>query len=127
MRTIRFQQPIMSNRTFQRRSLRSGLLAVALILLASCNQPINVFKKNPKPHTTREELREELDRFADYYEASVRTAAEEIADRTGDSHMKRLGLIWQMQTIPKARDALDQPNPLAAMIDLWTLSVRQLE
>src|SRR5262245_53958622 len=127
MRPLRFEQPIMSNRTYQRRPVSSGLIATALILLASCNGPGNPFQKSRKPHTPKEELREELGRVADFCEASVRTAAEEIAGRNNGSRMKRLRLIWQKQTIPKARDALDQPNPLAAMIDLWTLSVRQRE
>src|SRR5438132_1249868 len=113
MRTIRFEQPVMSNRIFRHCLTKSACFGLALILLSSCNGPVpNPFRKPPKPYTSREELRDELDQFADFFEATVRTASEEIADRTGDSHVKRVGLIWQMQTIPKARNALDQPNPL---------------
>ena len=73
---------------------------------------------------TKEELRDKLDAYQDNFEASVRRACDLLVDAEDSRRFKRLTLIWQMRVLPMSRDAVDQDNPIAGLVDMWVLAVR---
>lgn len=126
MRQLNIEQVFMSGRRIR---VLSGWVVLggisAALLGASCNRPIgSIFKKPPAPRTSQEELREDLQTYSDFLETSIRRATEELSSRSNDTRTKRLCLMWQMEVIPKAHSAMDQSNPLASLLDLWTLTLR---
>lgn len=73
---------------------------------------------------TREELRDKLEACQDNFEAIVRRACDQLVDAEASRRVKRLTLIWQMRILPMSRDAIDQENPIAGLVDIWVLAVR---
>ena len=126
MRRLKLEQVIMWPKST--RPARASVFAClgAVLLTAACDRPINsIFKKKQQLRTSQEELREELGTYADYMESAIRRATEELTEKSEGTRTKRLCLIWQMEIIPKAHNAMNQANPLACLLDLWTLALRQ--
>lgn len=73
---------------------------------------------------TKEDLRNSLEACQDNFEATVRRACDQLVDAAGSRRVKRLTLIWQMRILPMSRDAIDQENPIAGLVDIWVLAVR---
>lgn len=73
---------------------------------------------------TKEELRDKLEACQDNFEATVRRACDQLVDAEASRRVKRLTLIWQMRILPMSRDAIDQENPIAGLVDIWVLAVR---
>ncbi len=73
---------------------------------------------------SREELGDQLAQFEDTYEAVIREAAERIAALDPGKRTRRLVLLWQTRMLPMARDALNQDDPVHALLDVWALCLR---
>lgn len=73
---------------------------------------------------TKEELRDKLEAGQDNFEATIRRACDLLVEAEGGRRVKRLTLIWQMRILPMSRDAINQDNPIAGLVDLWVLAVR---
>ncbi len=109
---------------------RIVLLMLAALVTGGCSgaRPItsSAFARSPGT-TSKEELRDALNQFEDNFEATIQRAADELTEQSPTPRVRRLVLIWQMQLFPKARKALDQSNPVASFLDLWTLCLRMVQ
>lgn len=103
-------------------------LLAALVFSAGCNNSNQKLSIRHQPSTenllSKEELHEKLHQFEDTFEANIRRVCEELVMANPTRRVKRLTLIWQMRILPMARNALDQENPLGALLDAWTLCIR---
>ena len=68
---------------------------------------------------TQLQLREELKDFADRFEYTVSSAANEIRTESPDPAMCVRAVYWQLFTIPSVRRSAVSNNPVAALVDIW--------
>lgn len=105
------------------RWLPVSLVPIVIPQLAGCAQ---LLKPSPVHQgITQEELQDRINHSQDMYEAIVRRACDAIVAANDTRQARRLTLLWQMRLIPMSRAITEQPNPLANLVDLWTLCVRQ--
>jgi len=99
------------------------------ILLAACTTP----SIKPQPHqrdmrgTGRfgmTELGERLEVYCTSYLSVVSGVATQISEKTDDVELQRNTLLWRITTFLDFRQALDMPDPRAALIDLWALAIQ---
>ncbi|MHC5052282.1 MAG: hypothetical protein ACYTGK_16940 [Planctomycetota bacterium] len=101
------------------------------ILLAACAAP----RAKPKPHEKdmrgmgrldMTELGERLEVYCTSYLSVVSGVAAQIDEKTEnlDTKMLRTTLQWRIMTFLDFRQALDMPDPRAALIDLWALAIQ---
>lgn len=70
------------------------------------------------------ELWGELDDYTSSFTSEVRRAADSVRDSTSDRAVQRAALRWKMATVTEFRRAMTQDDPLAALLDLWSLTVQ---
>lgn len=101
------------------------------ILLAACVTP----RAKPQPHQKdmrgmgrldMKELGERLEVYCTSYLSVVSGVASQIDAKTEDLDvvMLRTTLQWRIATFLDFRQALDMPDPRAALIDLWALAIQ---
>jgi hypothetical protein len=103
--------------------------ALLILVLAACTTP----RAKPQPHqkdmqgTGRfgmQELGERLESYCTTYLGVVSGASAQIEAETDDAQMVGLTLQWRLVTFLDFRQALDMPDPRAALIDLWALAIQ---
>jgi len=109
--------------------MRTPAAFVIAILVAACTTP----SIKPQPHQKDmrgtghfglTELGERLEVYCTSYLSVVSGVATQISDKTEDATMKRVTLLWRITTFLDFRQALDMPDPRAALIDLWALAIQ---
>jgi len=112
-------------------SVRLVLMAIALILLtgpAGCRQSskrvIGAGGALPKNQLSRQDLWEVLNRFEDFFAASVKQGANDLDTLLPGAKTQRLTLLWRARCIGALHTILEQDDPLVAFIDAWALSLR---
>jgi hypothetical protein len=70
------------------------------------------------------ELRAHTDALAIRVPSLIEAGADEIIARSTDPAVRRRAILWKAQTIPAFYQALFRPDPLAAAIDGYTLSIQ---
>lgn len=109
--------------------MRIPAVLLLSILVAACTAP----RPRPKEHQIdmrgmgrldMKELGERIEVYCTTYLSSVSGEATEISEQTDDLGMKRLTLTWRIVTFLGFREALDMPDPRAALIDLWALAIQ---
>ena len=109
--------------------MRIPAVLLVPVLLAACAAP----GPKPQPHqvdmrdTGRfglTELGERIEVYCTSYLSVVSGAASQISEKTDDVEMVRTTLTWRTVTFLDFRQALDMPDPRAALIDLWALAIQ---
>ncbi len=103
-----------------------GLLT--LTLLAGCLQPMTTRRRGPSvagAHYSKEDLREALGDFADFFVTTIKQAATDL-DESGDNRkaVRQLTLQWKVRMIPACRTVLEQDDTIKAFLDAWVLCAR---
>jgi hypothetical protein len=70
------------------------------------------------------ELRDRLNAFAIKFSNSVERAADQIIAETDNADIKENAMLWKMNSIPAANQAIFLNDPLAALIDITALCVQ---
>ncbi len=78
----------------------------------------------PRTQLSREEFRQVLNRFEDFFVSSVKQGANELDMLMTDAKTQRLTLLWRTRCISSLHTVLEQDDPLIAFIDAWALSLR---
>src|SRR5262245_65578588 len=71
-------------------------------------------------------LKARMQEYSITFGAEVDSVAASIERRTNDPAIQRNALTWRLRSIPEMRKACFRPEPVAALIDAWTLA-RQME
>ncbi len=71
------------------------------------------------------ELRVRVVEFGRHFSASVEQAANEIIDAAKDDpDVRSAALLWKMQAIPAAHEAVLQVDPLMSLVDIWAFAMQ---
>jgi hypothetical protein len=71
------------------------------------------------------ELRVRVVEFGRHFSATVEQAADEIiAASDDDPGIRKAALLWKMQAIPAAQEAVLQVDPLMSLVDIWAFSMQ---
>lgn len=112
-------------------SWRTALPAAGFVLLgiwcAGCRTGGSESQDAPAVELTgisQEELRSRLNEFGEYFVNRVRIAAQDIERRDSSSKARRLTLIWRVRFSKDLYTMLEQPDPVKACIDAWSVCVR---
>ena len=73
------------------------------------------------------ELEERLQGLVDYIEGRVATAAQEIESQATDHQVRRDTVEWRLRATSAAREAIQRFDELAALVDVWLLSIQQAQ
>ncbi|UCD49773.1 MAG: hypothetical protein JSW27_19855 [Phycisphaerales bacterium] len=105
-----------------------AIVTCGLILPIGCRQEskrvVGSGAALPKSQLSREELRQVLDRFEDYFAASIKQGASEIDIMLPGTKTQRLTLLWRTRCISALHTLVEQEDPLVAFVDVWALSLR---
>ncbi len=71
-----------------------------------------------------EELRVRTLGFAHLMMGTVESASDRIRTATDDPEIEEAALLWKVQMVPLVQEAAFRSDPLAALIDLWALSLQ---
>ncbi|NLX14116.1 MAG: hypothetical protein GXY44_10755 [Phycisphaerales bacterium] len=114
--------------TIARRLTLYGVWMTVVVLSAGCMQPINALRKGPSMaggHYSKEELREALGDFADYFVSTIKQAAVDV-DESADNRkaVRKITLQWKVRMVSACRTVLEQDDPIKAFLDAWVLCTR---
>ncbi|MBN1343131.1 MAG: hypothetical protein JXQ73_10650 [Phycisphaerae bacterium] len=73
---------------------------------------------------SKEELRDILGDFEDFFQSAVKQAANELDETLGDRQTRRVTLEWRVRMIPACHTALKQADPVKAFLESWVLCAR---
>lgn len=110
--------------------MAGGLLVVAagMAILSGCahpeGRPSSGMLTAAAGSFSKEHLRNALDEFDDFFEVTIKHAADNIDQHQPDRQTKVATLMWRSRAISAADSALKQDDALRAFLDTWTLCVR---
>jgi methyl-accepting chemotaxis protein len=108
-----------------------GFIAVALSLPTGCVAPRppqpRAATSAPSEQISREELRNALDQYDDFFESTIKQAAADIDARMPDPRTRRLTLMWKVRMVPANDAALKHADPVKAFVECWTLAMRMAQ
>ncbi len=73
---------------------------------------------------SREELRDLLGDFEDYFQSAVKEASTKLVQQIDDPQIRRKTLLWKVSAIPACHTILKQEDAIKAFLDGWVLAVR---
>jgi len=110
-----------------RKTINTALLG---IVLTGCSSTIpsetSLMRQTENVNISAYELRDRLNVFATRFSNSIERAADKIISQTADPKIKENALLWKMNAIPAANQAIFLSDPLAALIDISAL-IMQME
>jgi hypothetical protein len=117
----------MSAKKRKRESAVSLAIVLSLFILGGCQtvpKQTRLMSSFEAIEISAIELKIRNHDFEARFAGLVETAADEIAAQTKDPAIRENTLIWKMYAIPAAQKAIFQHDPLAALIDIWTLCLQ---
>jgi hypothetical protein len=107
----------------------TSVVLVGLTLsLAGCFQPQEPRVRRAQEQTaggmSKEELRDRLEDFEEYYQSTIIQASGDLDASTPDGRYRKMTLLWRVRMLPACHNALKQEDPLRAFLDTWLLCVR---
>lgn len=104
---------------------------VIAVLLHGCEQgQFRPFRKAPAPPTdqiSKEELREALDNYEEFFIATVKNVSDQLDELMPNTRNYKSTLHLRDHTISACRTMLEQDDPQVAFVDSWVLAVRLAE
>ncbi|MCP4898968.1 MAG: hypothetical protein GY906_18515, partial [bacterium] len=104
------------------------ILLLICFFTASCTSTAptesRLMKESPNVTVSAPELRVKVRALAPRFSGIIETAADQIMRQTNDPEHHSLALRWKVTGVPSIQAALFQPDPLAAVMDTWTLIVQ---
>ena len=73
---------------------------------------------------SKEDLQEQLDKFAEYYKAVFRQISTELNERIPGKRTEKTTLQMRARMLEALNTMLDQDDPIVAFIETWALCVR---
>ncbi|MFL5346397.1 MAG: chemotaxis protein [Hyalangium sp.] len=97
------------------------LLAALSTACATVKPRSPLFERVGKSDLSVGALRTRVRDMARRFPAVLETAADEIAERSGEEEMRRTMLEFKSNAVPAMQGALLQPDPVASLVDAWAL------
>ncbi len=72
-------------------------------------------------------LREDLVQFIEHSEGDVMATANEIEAATQETEVRKAALLWKVNLIQRANEALIEREPIALLFDSWAFCAQQVE
>ena len=76
-------------------------------------------------YPAKDELRKMLDTYEEEFNDLIKGAAYEIDSESDSPRINRITLLWRTRLITANSNLINQEEPLAALVDAWSLAVRQ--
>jgi len=73
---------------------------------------------------SKEDIREQIDNFAEYYKAALRQTANELNERLQTKKVERTTLQMRAHMVQGLNTMLDRDDPVIAFIEIWALCTR---
>ena len=73
------------------------------------------------------EMRLQIDDLAVVYIGNIEQAADHILSVSSDNKIRRHALLWKINAIPIALEALFQSDPVMGLIDTWAFSMQMVD
>jgi len=101
---------------------------LSLVLLNGCGpKGARTIGSGVTPTTgqiSKEDLREQLDNFREFFKATLRQVANELNERVPTNRMEKTTLQMRTRMIQCLSAMLDQDDPVVAFIETWALCTR---
>ena len=99
-----------------------------ILLLYGCGpKGIRTIGRGVAPTTgqiTKEELRERLDKYREFFRATLGQASNDLNERIPTARMERTTLQMRARMVQALSAMLDRDNPVVAFIETWALCTR---
>lgn len=109
-------------------ALAVTLVVASLLMLNGCGpKDVRTIGSGVTPangRISKEDLREQLDKFAEYFKATFRQMSSELNDRVPGKRTEKTTLQMRARMTQALNAMLDQDNPVVAFIETWALCVR---
>lgn len=66
-----------------------------------------------------------LNEFEELFTSRIKTAASEIDQLSNEPKVLKMTILWRTRSIAALHNILEQPEPMAALVDCWVLCIRQ--
>ena len=103
-------------------------ICLLMISLCSCSSRKSTLFRGTKPlprsNVSVDALQSQLDEFEEMFTSRTKAAAAEIDRLSGDPKVMKMTLLWRSRAIPALHNILEQPQPMAVLVDSWVLCIR---
>ncbi|MBN2138425.1 MAG: hypothetical protein JW720_11520 [Sedimentisphaerales bacterium] len=109
--------------------LRRAVLVIgAAACVAGCGQKdVRTIGKGSAPtngQISKEDLGEQLDKFAEFYKALLRATANELNEKLKSQRVEKTTLQMRARMLQGLNTMLDQEDPVTAFVEIWGLCAR---
>lgn len=108
--------------------LTAIIIALSTVLLTGCGpKDVRTIGGGLTPsegQISKEDLRERLDKFAEYYKARLRQMSSDLYDQVPSKRTEKTTLQMRARMIQGLNVMLDQEDPVIAFIETWALCSR---
>jgi len=116
-------------KTYRRGSIITVILGVLLLLLVEgCgSKEIRTIGSDVTPTTgqiSKQELREQLDKFREFYKATLRQVSNELNERVPSTRTEKTTLQMRARMVQGLNAMLDNEDSIVAFIEAWALCTR---
>ncbi len=102
--------------------MRNVSLGAALVLAACASGPSST---EQQAGLARHDMRLKVREICENYNRVIDTALQDIENKTTDLDTKRLTIQWRIYTLTRCRQALSNPSPFAAFLDIWIMTLQR--
>jgi len=103
--------------------MRNALVVSAALMLAACASGPSTAEQ--QAGLARQDMSLKVREICENYNRVIDTALQEIENKTTDTDRKRATLQWRIYTLTRCRQALVNPSPFAAFLDLWVMTLQR--
>jgi hypothetical protein len=109
-----------------------GVFLLAVLVLAvcvtGCSRPREgLITQVEDPQLSEGELYWRVIDLSPFFADGVEAAADSIIARSTDPQIKRRALLWKINAIPVAQNAIFRIDPLIALLDVWAFAVQMTD
>jgi hypothetical protein len=103
------------------------MLLVSILIVTGCgtlSRQTELMEQTEDINISAMELGNRLNNFNYRFAAFVENAADEIITQTDDPVIRKNALLWKMNSIPVAQEAIFRDDPMAGLIEISTFSIQ---
>lgn len=98
------------------------MAAAALVLAACAGGPSTA---EQQAGLARHDMKLKVREICENYNRVIDTTLQEVENKATDIDRKRMTIQWRIYTLTRCRQALVNPSPFAAFLDLWVMTLQR--